>query len=108
MRSHAAKGMQADWLSMASRPRSVAETKLRREAELQQRMLADRLAELGQGPGGSVGKGATELPSDVADEIATEIYNRIRDLRRQIADLRRMSRTPPGDGPIPEGGWNLD
>jgi hypothetical protein len=71
-------------------PRSAAEALVRREAEMQQRILADRLHELGLGEGGSVGKGATSLPPEAAnDPIARGLWERLEEIRRRIADLRR-------------------
>ena len=77
-------------------PRSAAEAALRREAELRQRILADRLAELGHGEGGAVGKGATRLPPEAAnDPTARGMWEELQRIRRQIADLRRN----PPSGP---------
>lgn len=86
-------------------PLSRAEEALRREAEIQQRILADRLAELGVGEGGAIAKGAKELPPAAAnDPIAKGLSGRLRELRRWIAELRRN----PPHGPATRGGWELD
>ncbi len=77
-------------MSPSDAPRSAVEAALRRETELRQRILADRLAELGQGEGGAVGKGATHLPPEAAnDPTARGMWERLQEIRRQIADLRR-------------------
>jgi hypothetical protein len=84
------------------------EKALRREAELQQHILADRLLELGIGDGGGIDKGTKQVPPGVDDPIAIALERRLGELRAKIAAERRRAssaQTPPN---TTNGGWEMD
>jgi RHS repeat-associated protein len=96
------KGVRGDIMRMApsDAARSTVEAAAREEARLLQKVLADRLVELGIAKqGGLVGKGVKALPppadpgipipQGIRDPIVQELLTRLRAVRQRIANLRR-------------------